>query len=164
MAGSSPPTGNTPDTQPSVAELALGEQLVVWAMRKRLESAGHLPALQRGFRLAGGGQHQHDPFAAFERLFAALARDCRRDLWFHRCGCGCVSQDEISILGMIAALQAGEVATAWSHGQALVAEPALGELLEAAGELGTALAQCRLALPLRRRLAPDLMPGGARLH
>ena len=164
MTATLSPAADPDAALPSLAELALGEQLVVWAMRKRLESATHLPAVQRGFELTGGGPHEQDAFAAFEQLFAALARNCRRDLWFHRCGCGCVSPDEVRVLGLIAALQAGDVATAWGHGQALVVDPALGELLQAARELGQALAERRLALPLRRRLAPDRPGAGMRLH
>jgi hypothetical protein len=149
-----------PRSRPTLAELTLGEQLVVWALRKRLESAAHLPALQKGFRLAGAGAG--DAYEAFERLFAALARNCRRELWFHRCGC--TSRDELVILGLIGALQVGEIATAWDHGQTLVGEPAQHELLESALGLGRALAERRLVLPLRAGPRPDRMPPGARRH
>jgi hypothetical protein len=54
------------------------------------------------------------------------------------------------IVGLIAARQAGEVATAWSHGQTLVAEPALGELLQAGRELGQALAELSSGLAASR--------------
>ncbi len=164
MAAFQPPALDPDGALPSLAELALGEQLVVWAMRKRLEGAAHLPALQRGFDLAGGGLHERDAFVAFEQLFGALARNCRRDLWFHRCGCGCVSPDELAILGLIAALQADDALTAWGHARALVADPALGDLLQAAREFGQALAERRLALPLRRRLALDRPAAGVRFH
>ena len=140
MAGSSPPTENTPDKRRRRGALP-GEQLVAGRSR-RSSAAAMLPSApcrgaRSGWRPAAvSAMRTAADTPALERLFAALARDCRRDLWFHRCGCGCVSQDEISILGMIAALQAGErCRPPRSHGQALVAEPALGELLEAAGEL-----------------------------
>ena len=158
------PAADADGALPALAELALGEQLVVWAVRKRLESAAHLPALQKGFGLAGGGPHERDAFAAFEQLFAALARNCRRDLWFHRCGCGGVSPDELEVLGLIAALQVNDTLTAWGHAQALVADPAQGELMQAARALGQALAERRLTLPLHRRLAPDRPGAGMRLH
>jgi hypothetical protein len=139
--------------EPVVADLSLGEQLVIWALRKRLESAAHRPALRRGFLLAGAGGLQ--AFAAFEQLFAVLESHCRRDLWFHRCGCGCVSADELRILGLIAAQQSGGVAAALGHGSSLVAPAAVGEIVHAAGAFGQALAACRLTLPLRVRCLPE---------
>jgi hypothetical protein len=111
-----PPFGDAPCAEPSVAELALGEQLVVWAIRKRLEGAAHLPMVRRGFLLTGPGQQPREAFAAFEQFYGALSANCRRDLWFHRFGCGGVSADELAILGLIAAQQAGDVASAWGHG------------------------------------------------
>ena len=153
MASSIPGAGQPVPAEPVVADLALGEQLVIWALRKRLESAAHRPALRRGFLLAGAGGLQ--AFAAFEQLFAVLESHCRRDLWFHRCGCGCVSADELTILGLIAAQQSGEVAAALGHGSSLVAPAAVGEIVQAAGAFGQALAACRLTLPLRVRCLPE---------
>jgi hypothetical protein len=155
VASSIPFAGQPVPAEPVVADLALGEQLVIWALRKRLESAAHRPALRRGFLLAGAGGLQ--AFAAFEQLFAVLESHCRRDLWFHRCGCGCgcVSADELTILGLIAAQQSGEVAAALGHGSSLVAPAAVGEIVQAAGAFGQALAACRLPLPLRVRCLPE---------
>lgn len=150
---------------PSVAELSIGEQLLLWAVRKRLQGEGQLPTLRRGFRLADRGTHQCCAFEAFERLFGAIGRNCRRDLWFHRCGCGCVSGDELTILALVAAEQSGDVASALLCGRALVAPTALSEALAAARRLGLALAERGLALPLRRRYAPTpLDDGRPRLH
>jgi hypothetical protein len=151
VASSIPFAGQPVPPEPAVADLALGEQLVIWALRKRLESAAHRPALRRGFLLAGAGGLQ--AFAAFEQLFAVLESHCRRDLWFHRCGC--VSADELTILGLIAAQQSGEVAAALGHGSSLVAPAAVGEVVQAAGAFGQALAACRLILPLRVRCLPE---------
>jgi hypothetical protein len=153
VASSIPFAGQPVPAEPVVADLALGEQLVIWALRKRLESAAHRPALRRGFLLAGAGGLQ--AFAAFEQLFAVLESHCRRDLWFHRCGCGCVSADELRILGLIAAQQSGEVAAALGHGSSLVVLAAVGEVVQAAGAFGQALAACRLTLPLRVRCLPE---------
>jgi hypothetical protein len=152
------------DAEPDVSELALGEQLVLWAVRKWLEGVQHLPMVRRGFLLAGPGRHEHDAFAAFERFYAALEGNCRRDLWFHRCGCGCVSPDELAILGLIAAQQAGDPGSAWGHGQSLVLDRAFGELLRATRDLAQALTERRLILPLRQRVSPDGTAAGSRLH
>ncbi len=123
------PLGDARGAEASVAEFALGEQLVVWAIRRRLEGAAHLPMVRRGFLLAGPGQQPRDAFAAFEQFYGALSANCRRDLWFHRCGCGGVSADEIAILGLIAAQQAGDPASARGYGQSLVIDAALGRCL-----------------------------------
>jgi hypothetical protein len=71
MASSSPEPPSV-GSGPSVSELSLGEQLVLWAVRKRLEGEAQLPALRRGFRLADRGCHERDAFDAFERLFGAI--------------------------------------------------------------------------------------------
>ena len=81
MATSSFPDPAVP-SGPSVRELSLGEQLLLWAVRKRLEGEAQLPTLQRGFRLADRGTHERDAFEPFEQLFGAIRRNCRRDLWF----------------------------------------------------------------------------------
>ena len=159
MASSIPFAGQPVPAEPAVADLALGEQLVLWALRKRLESAAHRPALRRGFLLAGAGGPQ--AFAAFEQLFGVLESHCRRDLWFHRCGCGCVSADELRILGLIAAEQTGDVAAGFGHGSSLVAPAAVGLVTQAAAAFGQALAACRLTLPLRVRHLPE-GPGAVR--
>ena len=140
-----PPIRVDPDVaEPSVSELALGEQLALWAVRKRLQGVQHLPMVRRGFLLAGPGPQEHEAFAAFERFYAALKGNCRRDLWFHRCGCCCVSPDELAILGLVAAQQAGDPASAWGYGQSLALDRALGELLRAARDLARTLTERRL--------------------
>ena len=165
MASSFSPGPPPAPAGPSVAELSTGEQLLLWAVRKRLEGEAQLPALRRGFRLADRGTHERDAFDAFEQLFGTIGRSCRRDLWFHRCGCGCVSNDELAILGLVAAEQSGDVASALFLGRALVAPAALAEAVEAARRLALALAERGLALPLRQRYAPaQLDDGSRRLH
>ena len=164
MAASFSPDPEAP-SGPSVAELAMGEQLVLWAVRKRLEGDQQLPVLSRGFRLADRGPHRRDAFGAFEQLFGAIGRNCRRDLWFHRCGCGCVSGDELTILGLVAAEQSGDIASALFFGRALVAPQGVVELLQAARLLAEALAERGLALPLRQRYAPAAVDDSSRrLH
>ena len=134
------------------------------ALRKRLEGTAQLPALRRGFRLADRGMHERDAFEAFEQLFGAIGRNCRRDLWFHRCGCGCVSGDELMILGLVAAEQSGDRASALLFGRALVTPAALTEALEAARRLALALAERGLGLPQRQRDAPAQVDGSRHLH
>jgi hypothetical protein len=153
LAGSNLSPAGPELAETTLAQLALGEQLVVWAVRKRLEGESRAPTVQRGFELAGSDPARHDAHAAFEGLFGLFSAHCRRDLWFHRRGC-CVSTDEMAILGLIAAQQAGDLASALSSGGSLVADQVVGEALRLAGQLGRALAGLGLALPLRRSYAP----------
>ena len=164
MATSLSPDPPPAPAGPRVGELATGEQLLPWALRKRLEGTAPLPALRRGFRLADRGIHERDAFEAFEQLFGAIGRSCRRDLWCHRCGCGWVSEDELTILGLVAAEQSGDMASALLFGQALVVPAALTEALEAARRLALALAERGLALPRRQRYAPAQVDGSRQLH
>jgi len=151
--------------EPTLAQLALGEQLMVWAFRKRLEGESRAGTVQRGFELAGNGPARHEAHAAFEGLFGLIAAHCRRDLWFHRCGCCCLSADEMAILGLIAAQQAGDMASALCSCQSLVAPPVVGEGMRLAERLGRGLAELGLALPLRWRYVPWRPdPGVARHH
>jgi hypothetical protein len=150
---------------PGVSDLSMGEQLVLWAVRKRLEGERQLPALRRAFRLADRGAHARDTFDAFETLFGTIGRNCRRDLWFHRCGCGCVSGDELTILGLVAAEQSGDIASALFLGRALVAPAAIGDLREAAHRLAEALSERGFALPQRARYpAAAVEDSSRRLH
>ena len=90
----------------------------------------------RGFELAGNGPAGHDAHAAFEGLF-----------------------------GLIAARQAGDLASALCSCQSLVAPPVVGEALRLAGRFGRALTELGLALPLRWRYVPwPPDPGAARHH
>jgi hypothetical protein len=165
MASSLSPEPQPVPSGPSVGELSIGEQLVLWAVRKRLEGAEQVPALRRGFRLADRGSHARCAFDAFEQLFGVIGRHCRRDLWFHRCGCGWVSADELTILGLVAAEQSDDIASALVFGRALVAPPAVVKALAAARRLALALAERGLALPLRQRYAPARLDDGSqRLH
>ena len=115
--------------------------------------------------LADHGTHEHCAFEAFEQLFGAIGRNCRRDLWFHRCGCGCVSEDELAILGLVAAEQSGDMASALFLGRSLVAPQAVVGALQAARQLARTLSERGLALPLRQRYASaQVEDGSRRLH
>jgi len=60
MATSLSPDPPPAPAGPRVGELATGEQLLLWALRKRLEGTAQLPALRRGFRLVDRGIHERD--------------------------------------------------------------------------------------------------------
>ena len=92
----------------TVGQLAMAEQLLLWALRQRLHDGDSTsPALLQGFRLAFGLGLVEPALAAFETLFGILASTARDDLRFCPLRCACVSADEDAILGVMAQARCG---------------------------------------------------------
>jgi hypothetical protein len=130
-----------------LAQLSVGELLVVWAFRMRLARGPSGPVA--GFRLAFGLCGVEAALASFEGLFGTLQRHCRCDIGLHAPGCRCVSQDEMTLAGVIAALQAGAPLHAMLMAARLVEGPVLERFLEHAQNLAGSLKAERLHLPVR---------------
>ena len=130
-----------------LAQLSVGELLVVWAFRMRLARGPSGPVA--GFRLAFGLCGVEATLASFEGLFGTLQRHCRCEVGLHAPGCRCVSPDEMTLASVIAALQA----EAPLHAHLLAARLVDGAVLEGFLEHAENLARClkaeRLHLPLR---------------
>jgi hypothetical protein len=137
-------------TFPGIAidQLAIGEQLVIWALRNQL-AKGSETALVRGFHVAFGLSAVEAALAAFRGLYHTLAHHCRRDLGFHATRCRCVSSDEIIIVSLIAASQAGMTAQAEEIVRYLVHAPSVRRLLAYAATLSLLMERHSLRLPLR---------------
>ncbi len=146
-----------------VGQLAAGEQFVVWAMRQRLrDGAPTSPVLVHGFRLAFGLSAMEPALAAFEGCFAALARHAAEPAGIALCPlrCACLTADEETILGLVAAAQLGQPDP---RGARLVATVARPELRRQAAVFALALLRAGLALPLP--LPSHALEGGAaRVH
>jgi hypothetical protein len=139
-----------PETGPEdldLSQLTIGEQLVIWALRMRLARGPSGPVA--GFRLAFGLSGVEAALASFEGLFDVLQRHCRCDLWLHGPGCPCVSLDELTLAGMIAALQAEAPLHAHAIASRLVDIGALDRLLTHARDLAARMKQERLHMPVR---------------
>jgi hypothetical protein len=130
-----------------LTQLTIGEQLVIWALRMRLARGPSGPVA--GFRLAFGLSGVEAALASFEGLFGVLQRHCRCDLWLHGPGCPCVSLDELTLVGMIAALQAESHLHAHVIAARLVDVGALDRFLAHARDLAARMKQERLHLPVR---------------
>jgi hypothetical protein len=130
-----------------LTQLTLGEQLVIWAFRMRLARGQN--GLIRGFRLAFGLSGVEAALASFEGLFAALQRHCRADIWLHGPGCPCVSPDELTLAGVLAALQAQAPELARASAARLVDAGALDGFLGHARALALSMQRERLQLPMR---------------
>jgi hypothetical protein len=127
--------------------LSVGELLVIWAFRIRVARGPSGPVA--GFRLAFGLCGVEAALASFEGLFDVLARHCRCNLGLHAPGCRCVSGDEMTLAGVIAALQAGAPLQALLMAARLVDATMLEGFLDHARGLAVRLKAERLHLPMR---------------
>ncbi len=130
-----------------LTHLSIGELLLIWALRTRL--ARGPSGLVAGFRLAFGLTGIEAALASFENLFGVLQRHCRCDIGLHAPGCRCVSPDEMTIAGVIAALQADAPLHAHLLAARLVDAAVLDGFLGHARTLAARLKVERLDLPVR---------------
>jgi hypothetical protein len=130
-----------------LADLSVGELLVVWAFRIRL--ARGPSGLDAGFRLAFGLSGVETAVASFEGLFGVLQRHGRCEIGLHAPGCRCVSLDETTLAGVIAAVQAGALLHARLMAARLVDAALLESFLAHAQDFAVRLREDGLYLPLR---------------
>jgi hypothetical protein len=130
-----------------LTHLSVGELLVIWALRMRLARGPSGPVA--GFRLAFGLAGVEAALASFEGLFGILRRHCRCTIGLHAPDCRCVSPDEMTLAGVIAALQAGTLLHAHAMAARLVDAAVLDGFLDHACDLAGSLKAERLYLPLR---------------
>jgi hypothetical protein len=128
-------------------DLSIGELFVIWAFRTRLAHGPNGPVA--GFRLAFGLSGVEAALARFEGLFGVLQCHCRCNIWLHGPGCPCVSLDELTLAGVIAALQAGAPLHAHAIAARLVDVDALDRFLAHSRDLAVRMKQERLHLPVR---------------
>ncbi|MGH6917046.1 MAG: hypothetical protein ACREJ0_05000 [Geminicoccaceae bacterium] len=143
-----PRSDEGPETGPEdLTHLSVGELLVIWALRVRLARGPSGPVA--GFRLAFGISGVEAALASFEGLFGVLRRHCRCDIGLHAPGCRCVGLDEMTLAGVIAALQAGAALHARALAARLVDAAVLDGFLDHAHDLAVSLKEERLHLPVR---------------
>lgn len=122
-----------------VGQLTTAEQVLVWALRQRLQDGSPAsPVLSHGFRLAFGFGLVEPALAAFEALFQVLASDARDDICLCPLRCAFVSADEEAILGLVAQARCGLPVTVLRRAGRL-AEPASCAALAQRAELLAAL-------------------------
>jgi hypothetical protein len=138
-----------------LTHLSIGELFVIWALGTRLARGPH--GTVAGFRLAFGLSGVENALASFEGLFGVLQHHCRSDIWLHGPGCPCLSLDELTLAGVIAALQAGAPLRARAIAARLIDGGALDGFLGHVRALAVSLHQERLYLPMR-----SLPAGGCR--
>ena len=145
-----PRADESPGTGPDdldLGHLSVGELLLIWALRMRLARGPSGPVA--GFRLAFGLCGVEAALASFEGLFGVLQRHCRCEVGLHAPGCRCVSLDEMTLAGVIAAFQAEAPLHALLMAARLVDAVVLESFLEHAKGLAVRLKAERLYLPVR---------------
>jgi hypothetical protein len=143
------------------ADLSVGEQFLIWAVRTRLDGPTRLADVRAGFGLASDARLQWGAFSAFETWFLTIAAHCRRDLYLHRACCPALGPDEVAMLELVASRQAGIDPGAERLAGMLVRAEAVALLLHASEKLGAGLRGLGLVLPCRTGSRPG--PSG-RLH
>jgi len=101
------PNENAQGARPVLRQLGYPERLVVGTIRQGLED-GHMSTAAEGAIFHACGIAYTAARDGFAGLVEVLAVAGRRRLVLHRPGRGGVSTDEISVLALIAAAQAGD--------------------------------------------------------
>ena len=146
-------SGHTPHHPTSLSELELAERLVVWSFRRWVSGTENWALVEREFRRQFADTAAQGALRSFAMFVEALRCHARRVIRYHHPGCPCLGGDEICVLTMITAAQAGDTNLARATGRWLVRSAGLEPLTRAAGALGRAMARQDLHLP--RRIGDD---------
>ena len=140
----------------TLGELDLPERLVVWSFRRWVSGTENWALVEREFRRQFADSAAHGALRSFAMFIEALRCHARRVIRYHQPGCPCLGCDEVCVLTMITASQAGDTNLAKATGRWLVRAEGLDDLMQAAGALGQAMARQDLHLP--RRIGDDTRP------
>ncbi len=145
-----------PSHPTSLGELELPERLVVWSFRRWVSGTENWALVEREFRRQFADAAAHGALRAFAMFVEALRCHARRVIRYHQPGCPCLGCDEVCVLTLVTAAQAGDTNLARATGRWLVRAEGLDGLIDAARTLGQAMARQELHLP--RRLGDDALP------
>jgi len=137
----------------TLGELDLAERLVVWSFRRWVSGTENWALVEHEFKRQFAQAAAHGALRSFAMFVEALRCHARRVIHYHQPCCPCLGCDEVCVLTMITAAQAGDTNLAKATGRWLVKPEGLGDLLQAAGDLGRAMARQDLHLP--RRIGDD---------
>ncbi|GGF33817.1 hypothetical protein GCM10011611_45060 [Aliidongia dinghuensis] len=149
-------SGHTPHHPTSLSELELAERLVVWSFRRWVSGTENWALVEREFRRQFADTAAQGALRSFAMFVEALRCHARRVIRYHQPGCPCLGSDEVCVLTLVTATQAGDMNLATATGRWLVRPEGLDRLVEAAAALGRAMACQDLLLP--RRLGDDVRP------
>ena len=140
----------------TLGELDLAERLVVWSFRRWVSGTENWALVEHEFRRQFAEPAAHGALRSFAMFVEALRCHARRVIRYHQPGCPCLGCDEVCVLTIVTAAQAGDLNLAKATGRWLVKPEGLDALLQAAGTLGQAMARQDLHLP--RRIGDDTKP------
>lgn len=140
----------------TITELTEGERFVVWAFRRWVSGAEHLPMLAREFHRQVRRSDVRPALVAFDAALTGLSRHARRSIIYHQPCCACLGADEVCFVSIVAAQQAGAISAARAMAGWLILPVGLDAFLTALDLLGEYLAASGHDLPYRVRQASPL--------
>jgi hypothetical protein len=144
-------------SQTRTTDLAMGEQLVLWAFRTRLAAAnGDNGQLVHGFRLAFGLARVEEALARFEVIFLGINQHLTRDMNF---ACKCIRQvtaDEVALLSLFSACQHNSLGDARHIMTWLDSPECRSELIDRVADFSILMEDSGLTLPRRSGFFPPM--------
>ncbi|MEM7021366.1 MAG: hypothetical protein AAF637_02110 [Pseudomonadota bacterium] len=130
-----------------LTQLSVGELLLIWALRTRVARGPNGPVT--GFRLAFGLAGIERALANFEALFSLLQQRTDGGFAVHDPACRWISPDEIQVMSLLAAFQAGRSGYAHMLASRMVEGAVFGNLIDCAEKFASQMRRHKLDLPLR---------------
>ena len=131
----------------TVDRLGAADLFVLWTLRQRPEGgSGCSRYLSTGYRATLGEEHAARALAALESVFRVFAGLGREPLVLLPPGCGFITHDEVRLLTLCCAAQAGHLAYARRQARSLVGPVWSPHLTAALTRLTYILARCSLRL------------------
>ncbi len=140
----------------TLGELDLAERLVVWSFRRWVSGTENWALVDHEFRRQFAEPAAKAALKSFAMFVEALRCHARRVIRYHQPGCPCLGCDEVCVLTLVTAAQAGDRNLAQATGRWLVRPEGLEALIDAAEALAQAMAHQDLRLP--RRIGDDAKP------
>ena len=131
----------------TVDNLGAADLFVLWTLRQRPEGAsGCSRYLSTGYRATLGDEHAEPALAALESVFRVFAGLGKEPLVLLPPGCGFITHDEVRLLTLCCAAQAGHLACARRQARSLVGPVWSPHLTAALTRFTCILARCSLRL------------------
>jgi hypothetical protein len=133
----------------TVADLVFAEHLLLWSLRQLVADQERFACVERAFVKALGRGPGRIAAGAWRGAIGTVMAEPRRPVLLHRPCCRAVSDDELALLGIVAAQQA-RLPRAWRRlAEALIGADAAPSLLGRLAPLAEALADDGIIVPWR---------------
>jgi hypothetical protein len=142
-------TAASPTAHPIANDLTYMDRLVLHALRQWVQNRARWSEVVLEFNRACGPRTATRLCEALDDLFRDIGVEARRHLRLYRPVCCHVSRDELCILNLLAAHQAGEVLHAEALLRWLVPEPAVRRIGQRARQIARILSETGYTLKYR---------------